>query len=155
MDINYILMNFDCNYETGDVFRVGGGATRIKCGTECNGYLRTHVNGKLEYNHRLIWAHYYREDPPEVLDHVNRNRMDNSISNLRASNHSLNQLNRTLSKNNTTGYTGVSIHRKSGKFKATIYINSKPKHLGLYETAEKASDAYLRALSERVKNALV
>lgn len=142
LDINFILMNFDYNPETGELFRVLSGGNRTKSGTECNGYIRSGVSGDLVYNHRIAWAHYYREQPPEYIDHIDGNRKNNSIKNLRACTLSENQMNRKLNSNNTTGYTGVSFLKSKGKYKATIYKKSKPIYLGLFDTAELAADAY-------------
>lgn len=145
MNIEYVLSNFDYNPETGALKRVMAGGRRSDAGTPANGYLRSNVNGKLEYNHRISWCHYYREQPPEFIDHINRVRTDNSIKNLRACTLSLNQSNRKLNSNSSTGFTGVSYVERSKKYKATIYKNSKPIYLGLYETPELASEAYKQA----------
>lgn len=143
LNIKYILTNFDCNYETGEIFRVLTGGVRTLAGTVTeHGYVKLSVDGVLHYGHRVIWCHYYRENPPEFIDHINRVRDDNSIKNLRACTLSENQMNRKVSKNNTTGYTGVSFMKGKKKFKATIYENSKPIYLGLYDTAKEASEAY-------------
>lgn len=143
MDINFILLNFDYNSLTGELFRVKSGGDRSISGTECNGYMRSSVSGELIYNHRIAWAHYYRSQPPKFIDHIDGDRKNNVISNLRGCTLSQNQKNRKLSSNNSTGYTGVSYMKSKGKYKATIYHNSKPIYLGLFETPEKARDAYL------------
>lgn len=145
LDIDYILKNFDYDSKSGDLLRVLTGGARSKSGTNCNGYLRSGVDGDLVYNHRISWAHYYREQPPEFIDHIDGNRRNNKIDNLRACTLSENQMNRKLNSNSTTGYTGVSFMKNKRKFKATIYKNSKPIYLGIYETAEEASKAYQKA----------
>ena len=145
VNIDYVLRNFDYNPATGELFRVLIGGERVESGTPANGYLRSKVDRKLEYNHRVAWCHYYRESPPEFIDHINRVRTDNSIKNLRACTLSQNQSNRKVSSNNTSGFTGVSFMKSRGKYKATIYKNSKPIYLGLYDTAELASEAYKKS----------
>lgn len=145
MNVNYVLMNFDYNSETGGLLRVLTGGLRVESGTDANGYLRSKVDESLEYNHRIAWCHYYREQPPEFIDHINRNRKDNSIKNLRSCTLSQNQSNRKLNSNSSTGFTGVTYMKNRGKYKATIYKNSQPIYLGLYETAELASEAYKKA----------
>lgn len=145
MDIEYIRQNYDCDYASGDVYKILKGGVRKKSGALCNGYLRTLVKGKMIYNHRIVWAHYYKSDPPAFIDHINNKRTDNSITNLRPSSPSHNQMNRCLSRNNTTGYTGVTYIKRLRKYKATIYIKNYPKHLGVYDTAKEASLAYITA----------
>lgn len=145
MNINYVLNNFDYNPLTGELLRVLTSGERVAAGTPCNGYMRSKVDGVLEYNHRIAWCHYHREQPPEFIDHINRVRTDNSICNLRSCTLSQNQSNRKLSSNSSTGFTGVAFVKKSNKYKATIYKDSKPIYLGLYETAELASEAYKKA----------
>ena len=150
MDINKILVEFDYDKDTGKLYRVLAGGVRVESGTDCNGYVRSRFDGNLEYNHRLAWAWYYREQPPEYIDHINRDKSDNSINNLRACSLSQNQHNRKLSRNSTTGYTGVTYVKNRGKYKATIYKDSKPIYLGLYKTPEEASRAYERAKANLV-----
>lgn len=145
MNIDNLLFSFDYNHETGKLFRVLTGGVRVESGTDCNGYIRSKFDGKLEYNHRLAWAWYYREQPPEYIDHIDGNRANNAIINLRACTLSQNQHNRKLSSNSTTGYTGVTYVKNRGKYKATIYKDSKPFYLGLYVTAEEAYEAYKKA----------
>ena len=145
MNIDYILKTFDYNFETGDLFRVLTGGIRALSGTEANGYIRSKVDGKLEYNHRIAWAMYYQEQPPEFIDHIDRDKKNNSIVNLRRCTLSQNQANRNLSSNNTSGFTGVSFLKNRNKFKSTIYKDSKPIYLGLFSTAADASEAYIKA----------
>ena len=145
MDINYVLENFDYNFHTGELFRVLSGGVRAIAGTECNGYMRSKVKTRLEYNHRIAWAMYYQEQPPEFIDHIDRDRQNNTITNLRACSLSGNQSNRKISSNNTTGYTGVTFVKSRNKFKAVIYKDSKSIYLGLFDTAQQASSAYFKA----------
>lgn len=145
MNVDYVLKKFDYNPDTGCLYRVLKGGERVESGTECNGYMRSKVKGSLVYNHRIAWCHFYRELPPEFIDHINKDRKDNSIKNLRACTLSLNQSNRKISSNNTSGFTGVFYISKIKKYKATIYKDSKPIYLGLYNSAEDAHKAYLTA----------
>ena len=145
MNIDYILKTFDYNFETGDLFRVLTGGVRALSGTEANGYMRSKVDGHLTYNHRIAWAMYYQEQPPEFIDHIDRDKKNNSIANLRCCTLSQNQANRSLNSNSTTGFTGVCLIKSRGKFKSTIYKDSKPIYLGLFNTAQEASDAYIKA----------
>lgn len=75
------------------------------------------------------------------VDHIDRNGLNNQKSNLRACSQSENIRNSKLSKNNTTGFKGVMLHKKSGKFMAYIRHNYKMYNLGLFLTPQEASIA--------------
>jgi len=79
-------------------------------------------------------------------DHINRNRLDNRKLNLRKSTHQQNSFNCSLSKNNSSGYKGVSSHQ--GKWRAYINLNGKQIHIGMFDTAKKASDAHDKKAKE-------
>ena len=96
--------------------------------------------------HRLAWI-YMNGDIPNGfdIDHINRDRKDNRITNLRLATRSQNQHNRTKSKNNTSGYKGVTWCKKTNAWMARIGINYKLIHLGRFISAEEAYDAYKEA----------
>ena len=95
-----------------------------------------------KYNaHRIIWLHYYGCWPKDQIDHINHDATDNRIINLREVSGFENQKNRTLNKNSTTGYTGVSWYKKENKYRARIKINSKEIYLGSYASLEEAIKA--------------
>lgn len=104
------------------------------------GYLQVYV-GKQEYlAHRLIWRMMTGVWPFQV-DHENHIRTDNSWKNLReVSNSRLNQLNTSISRNNSSGVNGVRI-LPSGRFCAFIMINRKQISLGTYDVLEDATAA--------------
>jgi len=148
------LFNYDA--ETGVVtYRVAN--TRKKVGDKAGyidslGYITCRLPGGAEIRaHRLAWAHYYGEKPPPLIDHVNRQKTDNRISNLRSANRMINSFNSKVSKNNSSGFTGVSWHSQVGKWCARIKVGGKQKHLGLFETAEEASAAYNVAKARAVE----
>lgn len=104
------------------------------------------VNKKRYMAHRLAWLYVYGEiDDSMVIDHINGDMSDNRISNLRVATSSQNAMNRKLCSINTSGYKGVSYHKQSGKWQASIKINSKQKFLGLYLSPESAHNAYRKA----------
>ncbi len=118
------------------------------CGTpNGNGYLRISINRRLFYAHRLAWLLMTGEWPENQIDHINRNRCDNRFSNLRKCDHSQNGQNASLSRRNSSGYTGVSWASDANKWRATIVINRKRIHLCYANTAKEASDAYQAAKS--------
>lgn len=115
---------------------------RLKAGTvaggrEPNGYIQVRVDNHLIRAHRIIWAMQHGRWPKEV-DHINRDKSDNRLSNLRETTRSHNNANRSkLPK-------GVIVLR--GKyFQAAIGINGKVKYLGSFPSAEAARAAYIAA----------
>jgi AP2 domain len=84
-------------------------------------------------------------DPRIKVDHRNHDTLDNRRRNLRPATSSQNAANRKgPDTSNTSGYRGVHLHA-GGRWQAKIGINSKVKHLGLFDTKEKAAAAYAAA----------
>jgi len=84
--------------------------------------------------------HRYILDCPQdlVVDHINHNTLDNTRSNLRIATKSINQHNRRLNKNSSSGVTGVTWYKQTGKWQARIKINGQETHLGYYDDIENA-----------------
>lgn len=76
------------------------------------------------------------------IDHRDGNRLNNQCSNLRPATQSQNLYNKSKQSNNTSGYKGVNWHIQTKKWRASITVNGKQKHLGLYITSELAAQAY-------------
>ncbi len=101
---------------------------------------------KIAYRaHRIVWFLVNKTQPPEILDHINNDRLDNRIENLRESDHSKNQYNTKKQKNNTSGIKGVSWHNKLGKYTAYIIKDGKQKHIGVYTDIKEAEKAIKQA----------
>ena len=92
--------------------------------------------------HRFVLNDF---DMSHDIDHINRNKLDNRVENLRVASRAQNNINKNTSKKNTTGYTGVSFRKNKGDFRAYITVNGKQKHLGLFSSAEEAYKARLEA----------
>lgn len=95
--------------------------------------------------HRLAWFYVYGTWPEEQIDHINGNKSDNRISNLRIATAGENQRNRGAMKSNTTGFKGVTFEANRNKYKAAITHNHKCYNLGRFDTAEEAHLVYCRA----------
>lgn len=115
-----------------------------EAGTEHKGYRRVKIFGRLLLSHRLAWAIYHGVWPENEIDHINRVRSDNRIANLREAHRSGNMINR-MYPTGASGITGVSKHRCG--WQATIRIEKKSVHLGLFRTIEEAAIA--RAAAEK------
>lgn len=123
-------------------------ANRIKIGSPAgwveNGYNLIGLFGGQYQAHKLAWLYSYGYIPKEI-DHINIKRLDNRLCNLREVSHQVNCFNFPVSKNNTTGFKGVSFIKKLNKFRSYIVRNNKQINLGLYKTALDASIAYEKA----------
>lgn len=109
------------------------------------GYINMEINGKHYSAHRLAWFYITGENSKKQIDHINRCRSDNRISNLREATHGQNRANSKCFNKN--GYKGVTKHKwlKEKPFAAQITFNKKVIYLGCYPTAEEAHSAYCRA----------
>lgn len=83
-----------------------------------------------------------------VIDHINRNKMDNRVKNLRICTQKENVHNSTIRKNNTSGVPGVFFDKRAGRWRAQIYENGKSKHIGIYDAYEDAVAARKKAEKE-------
>jgi len=79
------------------------------------------------------------------IDHINGNRSDNRLCNLREATHQQNCMNRSRALNNKSGYVGVSWHSKGNKWQAHISVAGKSIYLGLFENVEDAHNARIEA----------
>lgn len=124
---------------------------RVKRGAEAGwrsnnrGYRRVTINGTRVPAHVIVWALVHGEWPVGDVDHINGVTDDNRPENLRVVTHQQNCRNSRKRTNNTSGFKGVSAHKASGKWEATIQTDHGPKYLGLFSAPELAADAYARA----------
>jgi hypothetical protein len=88
------------------------------------GYYVVRVDGRCYYQHRVIWFIQYGEWPRGDLDHINHNRADNRIENLREATPRENSRNKKMPADNTSGITGVCWHRQSNRWLARINNNT-------------------------------
>lgn len=137
------------NPDTGDftwlISRGSRKAGTTTAGTlNCKGYMMLRVFGVLYQAHRLAWVLMTGEWPTGVIDHKNGVTRDNAWSNLREVPQAGNLQNRrACSSCSTVGLLGAQ--RSKGRFKSSIKVGGKVKHLGSFGTAEEASAAYFAA----------
>lgn len=138
-----VLLNYSYNQETGVFIGQHGKPITNK---NAAGYLVVWVNKKLLRVHRIIWYMMTGQWPSKQIDHINGNRSDNRWCNLREVTHTENQQNQKKpSKNNKSGYLGVSWCTQKLKWRANLYINSKQTHLGFFDDPKEAHECYLTA----------
>lgn len=110
------------------------------------GYLECTIDGERYYLHRLAWFYMHRQWPKGVIDHINRDKTDNRISNLRDVSTQGNINNSPVKSTNKTGVKGVHVCKRSKKYIAQITVDYKCIHLGTFDTIEGAIEA--RRLAE-------
>lgn len=139
------------NQETGELVWKIPTANRVYpgdpfgCICKTHGYRQGTLFGKLQKAHRIIWLYIYGYLPEYEIDHINRNRNDNRLCNLREVSHQCNLRNSKIQKNNISGVTGICFHIKASKWVAHIVINNKNKYLGCYSDYNEAVCARLAA----------
>lgn len=112
----------------------------------CRGYLHGRFKGKPLLAHRVAWAVYNCEWPPEQIDHINGEKTDNRICNLRCVTGPENQRNMKLNPRNKSGYHGVSWQNSSRKWVVRLCFQGKNIFIGKYSNlldaaaARKAAD---------------
>lgn len=124
--------------------------TRVMAGDRAgkvtrDGYVDIGVDGKRYPAHRLAVFYMTGKMPSEYVDHINSDRSDNRWINLRLASNSQNQMNVPMWSNNTSGFKGVSWHKHEGRWRASIRVGGKRKHLGYFDTAEQGRAAYNEA----------
>lgn len=106
-------------------------------------YRQIRIGRKFFMAHRLVWVYFYGKFPEHELDHINRDRQDNHIENLRECTRSQNSHAGRPGRPNKTGFRGVS--RTKYGWQAVIDLNKKRQHLGTFPSLEEASKAYQKA----------
>ncbi len=101
------------------------------------GYRHITWNSKVQKAHRLIFMLHHGYMPAEI-DHINGDRSDNRIENLRPATRSENQCNRGAISSNTSGYPGVSWHKKSKAWVVRLMKNGKSHAIGYFKDLELA-----------------
>ena len=101
-------------------------------GINGKGYFQIRVKGKIYLSHRLAWMITHGKFPEYDTDHINHDRADNRIVNLREVTRQENMKNASLYKTNTSGCCGISWFKSDGKWMAYIKLNGKDAYLGLF-----------------------
>jgi hypothetical protein len=102
------------------------------------GYRHGRIDDVCYQAHRVIWALHYGADPVGHLDHIDHDKLNNRIENLRIVNHQENHRNTSRRRNNTSGHMGVSWFAAGNKWSAYIMVDRKKKHLGYFDRLDDA-----------------
>lgn len=102
------------------------------------GYLQIMICSRKYKAHRLAWLHYYGTWPKGQIDHINQDKTDNRIANLRDVSQKQNLQNKGKYQVNTSGHTGVYWYKRISKWQAKIKHNYKLIHLGYFDDLEAA-----------------
>lgn len=153
MDQQRLRELLDYDVETGRfVWRQAN--KRVKAGTVAgyvgsDGYVRIRASGTRFLAHRLAWFYVHGTWPAGEIDHINGDRSDNRIANLRDATTSINQQNQRQARTNNRSSGLLGVTRKRSKWQAQIETNGRNVFLGCYSTKEDAHLAYLKAKRER------
>jgi hypothetical protein len=111
---------------------------------DSKGYLRVSIKGIAYLVHRIIYLMNHRQ-LPVFIDHIDRNKTNNKLSNLREITVAQNTQNRKKPRNNTSGVKGVNFLKSINKWQARIMKDGKRISLGNYIRLEDAESAYNKA----------
>ena len=117
---------------------------KAKWGINSHGYVRRNIrlgDGTIRnvYLHRVIMGLEYGDK--RQVDHLNHNTLDNTTANLEIKTQQENQFNQQISKNNSSGTTGVSWHKNNNQWQALITFNRKTFYIGSFKEKDDAIKA--------------
>lgn len=129
---------------SGHPYRPDFGPGSVAGSVNNHGYIAISVDGRTYSGHRLAVPWMTGAWPTQQVDHMNGNRSDNKWKNLREVSASMNRQNqRNAKRNSKSGLLGVSWSEASKKFQASIYVNGRLMHLGMFGSDVEAHEAYL------------
>ena len=151
------ILECDFKYEDDKLYKLDKRNNKWSCCNDnkpnSNRYIQIKINKKLYALHRLIYK-YHNEDFDLIyshnnqIDHIDINKLNNKIENLRLLTGSQNQRNQHKLKNCSSKYRGVCWDKRYSKWRAQIYINGKTKYLGSFDNEEEAYLAYKKKYDE-------
>lgn len=113
-----------------------------------NGYVHIQIDGKCYLAHRLAWLYEYGTFPDGILDHINGNRCDNRIENIREVTSMQNCQNEMKRTNNTSGVKVVCWDKRKGNWIAKIGFMHKTIYVGNFSNIEDAKEAIMKKREE-------
>lgn len=153
-DLSQELIKEYFEYKDGNLFRVKTSTTRTDTlgkkfgGMTGTGYIQGWFLGKLYYLHHLVYLYHYGGPMKGYIDHVDGDKLNNSIENLRVVTPQQNVFNSKAQKGVSSKYKGVCWDKNRKKWRARIVIGGVEKYLGRYNSEEEANSAYRLAAQE-------
>jgi hypothetical protein len=152
-DANKLRELFDYNAMTGTLSWRISTNNRVKAGDPIKtkyraGHLAVSIDGVRYLAHRVIWKMTTGEDPVDQIDHIDGDASNNSFANLRESDQSQNRMNSRKNSNNTSGVKGISYHKATNKWRATVGNGYASKQIGIFDDFQSAVEACNLARAE-------
>lgn len=140
---NYSVSNFG-NIKNNKTNRI------LKQSVNSRGYKHVTLNDKKNQRvHRLVALTFIPNlENKKCVDHINNDKTNNNVNNLRYVTIQQNNFNQKLSSKNTSGIKGISYYVNINKYRAQIQFNGKSYHLGYFETIEEAKEARIKKANE-------
>ena len=128
--------------DTGEFFWRG----RLCTSLTDDGYRRVSLNGRRGRAHRIAWEMAYGPIPADkVIDHIDRDKLNNRLDNLRLVDKTTNALNSGKWANNTSGHRGVDWCAERQRWRARLQIGSRYVHQSRHDTFDEAVLAFRQA----------
>ena len=137
------------SYKDGNLYWKVSRNNNIKIGQEAgmlrpDGYKRVNIDKKNYYLHRLIFI-YHNGFISDEIDHIDNNRSNNKIENLRIATRSQNTLNCKINSRNTTGIKGITFDKDKFKYRPYLSVNGKRLYLGCFDFLDDANQELQKA----------
>lgn len=140
MTQEWLKKKYHYNPDTGIFTNIKNGKL-LGSVSKTNGYMRTFLKGKEYKIHRLVWLYLYGALPSKHIDHINHNRADNRLCNLREVTRSVNHKNKSIYTSNSSGTVGVVWHKNNKRWVASIGVDGSVIYLGSFVSYHEAVDA--------------
>ena len=147
LSLSFVLETLEYHPETGALLQKKA-RPRSKVGSLAGGvtpygYRYIQLRGRKYAAHRLVWFIEHGRFPPYDIDHIDGNKLNNKITNLREATRKQNCENKGAQKNNKLGLRGVSYNQRLKKYIAQIQHNGVNHYIGLYKDPLEARKAYI------------